>query len=72
MVYLYSSINECYVIMFNVDDRLCGLVVRVSGYRYRDLGFDSLRYQIFRVAVGLERGTISLVSFVRSIEALLE
>ena len=28
-------------------DRLCGLVVRVSGYRYRGLGFDSRRYQIF-------------------------
>ena len=26
---------------------LCGLVVRVSGYRYRGLGFDSRRYQIF-------------------------
>ena len=25
----------------------CGLVVRVSGYRYRGLGFDSRRYQIF-------------------------
>ena len=29
------------------SDRLCGLVVRVSGYRYRGLGFDSPRYQIF-------------------------
>jgi len=28
-------------------DRLCGLVVRVSGYRYRGLGFDPRRYQIF-------------------------
>ena len=28
-------------------DRLCGLVVRVSGYRYRGLGFVSRRYQIF-------------------------
>ena len=28
-------------------DRLCGLVVRVFGYRYRGLGFDSRRYQIF-------------------------
>ena len=28
-------------------DRLCGLLVRVSGYRYRGLGFDSRRYQIF-------------------------
>ena len=29
------------------DDRLCGLVVRVSGYRYRGPGFDPRRYQIF-------------------------
>ena len=50
-------------------DRLCGLVVRVSDYRYRGLGFDSRRYQIFWVAVGLERGALSLV---RSIEELLE
>ena len=35
-------------------DRLCGLVVRVSGYRYRGLGFDSRRYQIFWVVVGLD------------------
>ena len=28
-------------------DRLCGLVARVSAYRYRGLGFDSRRYQIF-------------------------
>ena len=49
--------------------RLCGLVVRVSGYRYRGLGFDSRRYQIFWVAVCLERGPLSLV---RSTEELLE
>jgi len=29
------------------DDRLCGLVVRVSGYIYRGPGFDPRRYQIF-------------------------
>ena len=52
-------------------DRLCGLVVRVSGYRYRGSGFDPRRYQIFWV-VGLERGPLSLVSLVRSIEELLE
>jgi len=52
-----------------MHDRLCGLVVRVSGYRYRGLRFDSRRYQIFWVAVGLERGALSLV---RSIEELLE
>ena len=42
-------------------DRLCGLVVRVSGYRYRGPGFDPRRYQIFLVVVGLERGPLSLV-----------
>ena len=50
-------------------DRLCGLVVGVSDYRYRGLGFYSRRYQIFWVVVGLERGPLSLV---RSIEELLE
>ena len=34
-------------ISFVLLDRLCGLVVRVSGYRYRGSGFDSRRYQIF-------------------------
>jgi hypothetical protein len=42
-------------------DRLCGLVVRVLGYRSRGLGFDSRRYQIFWEVVGLERGPLSLV-----------
>ena len=32
---------------FSQPDRLCGLVVRVSGYRYIGLRFDSRRYQIF-------------------------
>jgi hypothetical protein len=31
----------------NFSDRLCGLVVRVSGYRSRDPRLDSRRYQIF-------------------------
>ena len=35
------------IIFYLGKDRLCGLVVRVSGYRYRGLGFDSRRYQIF-------------------------
>ena len=48
---------------------LLSVLVRVSGYRYRGLGFDSRRYQIFWVVVGLERGPLSLV---RSIEELLE
>ena len=38
-----------YLISFILSgvDRLCGLVVRVSGYRYRGPGFDPRRYQIF-------------------------
>jgi hypothetical protein len=43
------------------NNRLCGLVVRVSGYRYRGPGFDSRRYKIFREVVVLERGPLSLV-----------
>jgi hypothetical protein len=42
-------------------DRLCGLVVSVSGYRSRGPVFDSRRFQIFWEAVGLERGPLSLV-----------
>jgi hypothetical protein len=59
---------EIYVIDYIVD-RLCGLVVRVPGYRSRGLRFDSQRYQIFGEVVGLERGPLSLV---RIIEELLE
>ena len=36
-----------FVQLFTHIDRLCGLVVRVSGYRYRGPGFDPRRYQIF-------------------------
>jgi hypothetical protein len=50
-------------------DRLCGLVVRVPGYRSRGPGFDSRRYQIFWEVIGLERGPLNLV---RIIEELLE
>ena len=37
-------IKLCSIVIY---DRLCGLVVRVSGYRYRGPGFDPRRYQIF-------------------------
>jgi hypothetical protein len=40
--------------------RLCGLVVRVPGYRSRGPGFDSRTLQ--GKVVGLERGPLSLVS----------
>jgi hypothetical protein len=48
---------------------LCGLVVRVPGYRSRDPGFDSRLYRIFWEVVGLERGPLSLM---RITEELLE
>jgi hypothetical protein len=53
------------------DGRLCGLVVRVPGYRYRVTGFDSRGYQIFWEVVGLERGPLSLVSEMSTLEELL-
>jgi hypothetical protein len=42
-------------------NRLCGLVVRVPGYRSIGPGFDSWRYQIFWEVVGLERDPLSLL-----------
>ena len=41
------SLNAPNFASISSGDRLCGLVVRVSGYRYRGPGFDPRRYQIF-------------------------
>jgi hypothetical protein len=48
-------------------DGLCGVVVRVSGYRSRGPGFDSRRYQILREVVGLEGDLLSIVSITEEI-----
>jgi hypothetical protein len=47
--------------MYVYMDRLCGLVVRVPGYRSRGPRFDSRRHQIFWEVVGLEQGPLSLM-----------
>jgi hypothetical protein len=53
--------------MLFYTDFLCGLVVIVLDYRSRGLGFDSRALQ--KKVVGLERGSLSLVS---TTEELLE
>ena len=65
---LWNSMENLFRLISGFD-HLCGLVVRVSGYRYRGPGFDPRRYQTFWVVVGLDRGPLSLV---RSSEELLE
>jgi hypothetical protein len=61
---LTSVFGSCLSFM---SDRLCGLVARVPGYRYRGPEFDSRRYQIFWEVLGLERGILSLVSTVEEL-----
>jgi hypothetical protein len=51
----------------NILDRLCGLVVRVPGYRSTGPGFDFRRYQILWDVVGLERSPLSLVRIVEEL-----
>jgi hypothetical protein len=55
--------------VFIFIDNYIGLVVTVSGYRSRDPGFDSLRFQIFLEAAGLDRSPLSLE---RTTEELFE
>jgi hypothetical protein len=66
-LHLMELLYLTYVGIFR--DRLCGLVVKVPGCKPRGPGYDSRRYNILYVAVGLERGPPSLV---RINEELLE
>jgi hypothetical protein len=45
-----------------MEDHICGLVVRVPGYRSGGPGFDSRALQERKRVVGLERDPLSLVS----------
>jgi hypothetical protein len=54
-------LTNIFHLQYNTFDCLCGLVVRVSGYRFRGPGLDSRPYQIFWETGGLERGPLSLV-----------
>jgi hypothetical protein len=57
------SYNNPNVIYFSCSrcDRLCGLVVKVPGYRSRGPG------SIFSEVVGLERGSLSLVRIIEEL-----
>jgi hypothetical protein len=48
--------------MYKKVDHLCGVVVKSSWLQIQRSGFDSRRYQIFWEVVGLELGSLSLVS----------
>jgi hypothetical protein len=56
-IYASNKMSEC-----DTGNRLCGLVVRVPGYRSRGPGFDSRHYKIFWLVLGLERRPFSFMS----------
>jgi len=47
-LYMFQVLTpKLYIYIYIYIYRLCGLVVRVSGYIYRGPGFDPRHYQIF-------------------------
>jgi hypothetical protein len=50
-----------------MGDLLCGLVLKVPGYRSRGPGFDFRRYQIFFEVVGLERCSLRLLRIIEEL-----
>jgi hypothetical protein len=55
----FPELRICFLFCVVICDRLCGLVLTVPCCRHRGPGFNSRHYQIFRVALGLERGPLS-------------
>jgi hypothetical protein len=55
-----EGVGKCKIYIELIGDRLCGLVVRVLGYRSG--GPDSIPGTTKKKVVGLERGPLSLVS----------
>jgi hypothetical protein len=64
-----TILNKIHTNNSNIRHCLCGLVVRIPGYKSRGPRLDFRRYQIFCEVVGLDRGSLSLV---RIIEELLQ
>jgi hypothetical protein len=62
VLWLLWGKNWIYIWYVEESRCLCGLAVRVPGYRFRGSGFDSRHNQIFWEVVGLERGPLSLVN----------
>jgi hypothetical protein len=60
-VYSKNRAKHINILCEQKADRLCGLVVRVPGYRFRGPGSIPGTTSFFWEVVGLERGPISLV-----------
>jgi hypothetical protein len=64
--FLISFISFSYFFI-SLFHSLCGLEAEVPGYRSRGFQFDSRCYQIFWQVLGLERGSLSLMSTSREL-----
>jgi hypothetical protein len=56
-----------YALIYETADRLCGLMVRVPGYRWQRSWFDSRRHHIFWAIVGLFSKRKHLYMIVRKV-----
>jgi hypothetical protein len=56
---LHGLYRDTFTLPYRYLDHVCGLVVRVPGYRSRGRGFDYWSYKIFWEVVDLERGPLT-------------